>query len=110
MVDFATTALPLIEAGIKVVAGSVDSVEETATLKQGLHVGFPMYAGLDVHAVHESTGAFIQDDEQRTILHATSFLVTPDGLVSDALYSTGPIGRMTPADVLRKVAFVKRMG
>ena len=60
--------------------------------------------------VQAATGAFVQDDDNRTILHATSFLVTPDGLVSDALYSTGPIGRMTPADVLRKVAFVNRMG
>jgi len=98
-----------MEGGITVAAASVDGIEDTAALKDGLRIGFPMYAGLDVHAVHESTGAFIQDDENRTILHATSFLVTPDGIVSDALSSTGPIGRMTPADVLRKVAFVNRM-
>lgn len=109
MVDFATHARPLIGAGIKVAAGSVDSVDDTSTLKQGLHVGFPMFAELNAEAVSQATGAFMQSGE-RTFLHATSFLVRPDGLIDSALYSTGPIGRLTPGDVLRKVAFAQAQG
>ena len=51
MVDFAVHAGPFIDADIKVLAASVDSVEQTAELKAGLRVGFPMYAELDAFAV-----------------------------------------------------------
>lgn len=107
MVDFATHANPLIQAEIKVIAGSVDSVEQTAELKAGLHVGFPMYAELDAHAIAESTGAFIQTGD-RTFLHSTGFLVRPDGKLATGVYATGPVGRLTPSDVLRIVAFLRK--
>lgn len=107
MVDFATAAGPLIASEIKVVAASVDSVEQTADLRAGLRVGFPMYAELDAHAVAEATGAFIQTGD-RTFLHATGFLLRPDGAIHTAVYATGPVGRLTPADVLASVAFARR--
>ena len=56
MVDFATFALPLIDAEIKVVAGSVDSVESVQALRAGLHVGFPMWGELDAATVSADTG------------------------------------------------------
>jgi len=109
LVDFDTNALVLREAGIKVVATSVDSVEDTASLAEGLRLGaVQMTAGVDVHEVAAATGAFIQDDT-RTNLHATGFLLTPEGTVADACYSTGPIGRFTASDVFKKVAFAKLM-
>ena len=104
MVDFAVHAGPFIDADIKVVAASVDSVDQTAELKAGLRVGFPMFAEVNVAAVAESTGAFMQTGD-RTFLHATGFLLTPEGTISNALYSTGPIGRFTSSDILRKVLF-----
>ena len=109
MVDFATHGGPFIEAGIKVAAASVDSVEETAALRDGLRVGFPMYAEMDATAVADATGALMQTGD-RTFLHATGFLLAPDGTISNALYSSGPIGRLTPSDVLRKVVFEKNKG
>jgi peroxiredoxin len=104
LVDFATHAGPFIDADIAVVAASVDSIEETAKLKEGLRVGFPMYAEVDAAAVAESTGAFMQSGD-RTFLHATGFVLAPDGTIANALYSTGPIGRFTSSDILRKVLF-----
>lgn len=106
MVDFATFAGPFVNADIKVVAGSVDSIEDTAALKDGLRVGFPMYADVDAAAVAESTGAFIQTGD-RTFLHATGFILTPEGTIAEAVYATGPIGRFTASDVLRKVLFAR---
>ncbi len=106
MVDFAVHAGPFIDAGIKVVAASVDSVEQTTELKEGLRVGFPMFAEIDAAAVAEATGAFMQSGD-RTFLHATGFLLTPEGTVAAAVYATGPIGRFTPSDILRSVLFAK---
>lgn len=105
MVDFAVHAGPFIDAEIKVIAASVDSVEKTASLKDGLRVGYPMFAEVDAAAVAEATGAFMHSDENRTFLHATGFLLTPDGTVSRAVYATGPIGRFTSSDILRTVLF-----
>ena len=107
MVDFAVHGGLFIDAGIKVVAASVDSVEKTTALKEGLHVGYPMYAEVDAAAVCEATGAFMQTGD-RTFMHATGFLVDPEGLVSRACYSTGPIGRFTSSELLRTVWFLNR--
>lgn len=95
---------PLRSRGIKVAAASVDSVEATAKLKEGLHVGYPMYAGLDAHAVAETTGAHIQTGD-RTFMHATCFLVNPDGVIAAASYASGPLGRMWAHEILRSVQF-----
>ena len=65
-----------------------------------------MYAEVDAVAVGESTGAFVQSGE-RTFLQATGFVVNPEGKISTAVYATGPIGRLTPTEVLRMVLFVR---
>ena len=100
--------MPFIEADIKVAFATVDTIEQVADLRDGLRVGFPMYAQVDAVAIAEATGALYQTGDH-TFLHATGFVLTPEGQVSNACYSSGPIGRMTPSDVLRKVAFEKKM-
>ena len=91
--------------GITVVAGSVDSVDDTAPLADGLRLRFVnMVAELDGPATADVTGAFLQTGD-RTFLHATGFLLDPDGVIVNAVYSTGPIGRFTANDIMKKVAF-----
>jgi len=109
LVDFAVHAGPLKDASIKVIAASVDSVEQVAGLKAGLRVGFPMFAELDAQAVAAATGAHMQTGE-RTFLHATGFLLNPQGRVGTAVYATGPIGRFNSTDILRTVSFVRASG
>lgn len=103
MVDFATSAGPLIELGIKVAAASVDPLEKVQKLREGLHVGFPMWGELDGPTVSADTGAPYRESDG--VLHGSGWLIKPDGTISQSLYSTGPIGRMTAIDVIRKVVF-----
>ena len=91
---------------MKVAAASADSVEQTTELKNALRVGFPMYAELDPYAVSEATGAYMNEGD-RIHLHATGFLLDPGGTVVNALYSSGPIGRFTASDIVRKTIFEK---
>ncbi|MGA3208505.1 MAG: hypothetical protein ABSE05_11865 [Syntrophales bacterium] len=42
------------------------------------------------------TGAFF--DDVRIFVHATGFILRPDGKVDEAVYSTGPIGRFASVD------------
>ena len=93
---------------IVVVAASVDSVEETAELAAAQRVRFvKMLAELDGAATAKATGAFLQDGDS-DYLHAAGFLLNPAGEVVNAVYSTGPIGRFTANDILKKVIFEKR--
>ena len=108
MVDFATHALPLIDLDIKVVAGSIDSLEKVQALREGLYVGFPMWGELDGPKVSADTGA--PHRESDGVLHGSSWLINPEGEIAQSLYSTGPIGRFTASDIIRKVLFERRTG
>ncbi len=105
MVDFAVHGLPLRGIGLKVAAASVDTIDTTARLKEGLHVGYPMYAEVDAVALAEATGAHIYERNGVITSHATAFLVDPEGIINNAVYSTGPIGRFTASEVIRKTMF-----
>jgi len=105
LVDFDSNAMVLRELDITVVAASVDDVATTADLAAGLRIRYvTMLAGLDAVAVAESTGAALQTGE-RTFLHATGFLLDPDGAIVNSVYSSGPIGRFTANDIEKKVVF-----
>lgn len=66
-----------------------------------------MYGELDAPTVSAATGAPYQDGD-KVFLHGTGWLVNPEGEIAQSLYSTGPIGRFTASDIIRKVLFEKR--
>jgi hypothetical protein len=66
-----------------------------------LGLKFPVAYGLDAQAVSGTTGAFFEPEKK--FLHATGFLLKPDGKIQVAAYSTGPLGRLTPPDVVQLV-------
>lgn len=91
-----------------VIAGSVDDLESTRSLRESLRLGFvQLVAGLDGPAVAEATGAALQTGD-RTFLHATGFLLDPAGAVSTSVYASGPIGRFSANDILKRVLFERR--
>ena len=91
--------------GINVYALSVDDGPTTQQLADGLRIGYvQMGHSLDAPAVAEATGANMQQGD-RVFLHATGFLLDPEGNVNTSVFSSGPIGRFTANDVLKKVAF-----
>jgi hypothetical protein len=59
---------------------------------------FPIAYGLDARAFAAATGAFF--DDVTGYIHAAGFILRPDGIIDEAVYSTGPIGRFTSADAL----------
>ena len=105
MVDFESNAGLLSDLGVSVIAASVDDEAATQRLIDGLRIGYVrMVSHLDGEKVAEDTGAFLQRGD-RTFLHATGFLLDPSGAISQSVYSSGPIGRFTANDVLKKVRF-----
>jgi peroxiredoxin len=107
LVDFNNVVPLLGQLDAKVVALSVDDRATTQALVDGLRIeSYPVLHSADAQQIHELTGAFIETE--RGFLHATGFLLRPDGKVAQAVYATGPIGRLTPLDTLKVLEFLQR--
>jgi peroxiredoxin len=98
LADFQGRILDFNEKGIKVVGASVDNLENAGKIVERRKLSFPVAYGLDAREFARLTGAFF--DEAKGYLHATGFLLRPDGTIDDAVYGTGPIGRLVAADTL----------
>lgn len=105
MASFARAADKFAELGIKVVAFSVDDEETTATLIAKNRLAFPVGHNADVATVVAATGAYT--NESPHYLQTTGFVLTPDGSIINAVYSSAAIGRLVPDDVAGLVAYVK---
>ena len=106
MAAFARAQDTLRAEGITTFAASTDPLEkaqETVT-EQGLP--FPVGYGLPLQETARALGAFY--DAQRSVLHATGFVVRPDRRITVAQYSSGPIGRLVWQDVVGLVGFYKK--
>ncbi len=74
-------------------------------------MNFPVGHGLDPARVSAAIGAYYAPEageKPRPYLHATNFLLSPDGKVNVALYSSGPLGRLVWQDVIQAVRFRKK--
>jgi peroxiredoxin len=93
------------ETGIKVVALSVDDAATTAKTIDKLKLTFPIGYSADAGEVAALTGAYT--NETPRYLQTTGFLLAPDGRIVNAVYSSGPIGRLVAEDVIGMVAYLK---
>jgi alkyl hydroperoxide reductase subunit AhpC len=105
LADFQTLHQEFQSEQIKVIVGSVDSVEKARETVEKLKITFPVAYGLDAEEISNITGAYYE--EGRKIIQATGFLIRPDKTVEVACYSSGPIGRFAAGDVLNLVKFYK---
>jgi len=95
----------LRDEGIRVVAASTDSLENATSTVHTLELKFPIGYGVPRQQTQARLGGY--SDEKRNILHASGFLLRPEGTIGVAVYSSGAIGRLTPDEVLRSVRFWK---
>lgn len=102
---FARAEGKLAEAGVKVVALSVDDEPTTKALTEKLGLTFPVGHSADAHELARLTGAFVNPDP--VYVQSTGFVLDPDGRVVVSVYSSGAIGRLVPEDVLGLVRYLK---
>jgi peroxiredoxin len=95
----------LAEAGIKVVALSVDDEATTVGTIEKFKLSFPVGHSANADKVAAITGAYT--NESPRYLQTTGFLLAPDGTILNAAYSSGPIGRLVAEDVIGMVTYLK---
>ena len=111
MAGFSRAGERLEAEGIKVVAASTDTEEEAMESIEASKVNFPVGHSIDPAHISKITGAFYSPEageKPRPFLHATNFLLSPDGKVNISLYSSGPLGRLVWQDVIQAVQFRKK--
>lgn len=105
LAGFERSSSKLAEAGIKVIALSVDDEATTIGTIEKHKLSFPVGHSADADTVASITGAYTNVDPR--YLQTTGFLIDPDGRMVNAVYSSGPIGRLVAEDVLGVVNYYK---
>lgn len=106
MADFEKNIGEFTKRTVTVVGLSVDPLEEARKTVERGRLTFPIGYGVDGPAFASQTGAFY--DATRGYLQATGFLLEPGGVVAQAVYSTGPVGRYVAADVIGLIDYLSK--
>jgi alkyl hydroperoxide reductase subunit AhpC len=106
LVDFAGAVDEFGRMDIGLVAGSADTLEDARQMVEELKIPFPVAWGLKAKEISFKTGAFY--DGEKGYLHASGFVINPEGKIVNAVYSTMAIGRLVPKDCLGLIAFLRK--
>ncbi len=98
MLDFQKHLKEFDKKGIQIIAASTDKWTEAIQTVEIYKITFNIGFGLNPREVSSITGAFY--NERENYLHATGFIIGPDGKIEDAVYSTRSVGRLVAADCL----------
>jgi peroxiredoxin len=90
----------LAAVGAKVLGASVDPLDKASEVAAEL--SYPLAYGV-TRADAERIGAWWED--RRGIIQPSQFVVGADGKVIASTYSSGPIGRVEPGDVVKLIEF-----
>ncbi len=102
MVGFEKLKSELAAVGASVFAASVDP-EDKAQLVAA-DVSFPVGYGV-TRAQADALGSWWE--ERRSIIQPSEFIIGANGEVVTSSYSSGPIGRIEAADVIKMVNFLE---
>ena len=94
----------LAELGVKVVALSADDEATASAFVQKHALRFQVGHSADVDRIAAATGAYTNPHPK--YFQSTGFVLDPSGRVITAVYSSGAIGRLLPADVVGFVGYV----
>jgi peroxiredoxin len=84
--------------GAKVVAASVDPLDKAQVV--AAEVSYPIGYGATRETAEEIGGWW---EERRRIIQPSEFIIGTDGRVIASTYSSGPLGRMDAAEVVRLI-------
>ena len=102
MAGFEFWKTQIAAAGVKVFAASVDPLDKAKEVAAG--VSFPIGYGV-TRAQADQLGSWWED--RRGIVQPSEFILGRDGKIMLSSYSSGPLARIEPMDVVRMINFVE---
>jgi peroxiredoxin len=92
----------LADLGVKIFAASVDSEEHTAEVADS-GISFPLG-----HGVTRENGNALGSwwDDKRDFIQPSEFVFRRDGTILQSSYSSGPLARTLPEDVIALLGFI----
>lgn len=106
MADFQSKLGTIRGLGAKVVAMSTDSEEDARGTVDDLDIDYPVGYDLDRDAVSEAIGAYTNDDPPH--LQPADFVLSPDGTIALAVYSSGAVGRLHADEAVEEIEFLQK--
>ena len=103
MAAFEKAKPELDRVGAKVVAASVDPLDKAKEVAAEL--SYPLGYGVTREDA-DRIGAWWE--ERRGIIQPSQFVLGADGKVKASTYSSGPIGRIEPGDVVKLIEFYEK--
>lgn len=95
------------EKSIDVVALSGDDAGEARAMVDDHAIEFPIVYGLAVPEEADRIGAY--RDADGGIIQPAGFILR-NGIVKNAVYSSGPVGRLRPEESLKEIAYLRENG
>ena len=91
--------------GVGAIAASVDAEDKTRELAATLSLTFPLAWGV-TRQMADAIGAWWEPN--RNFVQPAEFIVGQDGKVISSTYSSGPIGRSDPTDILALIGIYEK--
>jgi len=85
---------------------SVDPEDKAGEMAAKHDTGFPMGFGVDAVYISSRTGCFYE--AEKGFLHATGFILDPEGIIALGVYSTGPLGRLEAETCLSAIDWYRQ--
>lgn len=85
------------------VAASVDAWDDARRAVERHLLTFPVLYGLDARETSALLGCYLNERAELPHLHATAFVLRPNGTIALAIYSSGALGRLSVEDALAVV-------
>lgn len=108
MADFQQHYGELEARDAEVVALSADAEDDARRTVEKLGLRFPVVFGIDPNATSEAIGCYTGTHDGRPHVQPAGFVLTGDGVVALAVYSSGKVGRLTAKDALTMVDDLRR--
>ncbi len=103
MLDFQRNVKKFEKRNIRVIAASADSWEKALQTVDIYKLTFKVGYGVNPREFSTLTGAFYSAKEN--YIHATGFIINPDGKIEDAVYSSRSVGRLVAKDCLEFIGY-----
>ena len=100
MADFQQHKPEFDALGAAIVALSSDPEKDAAETVQRFGLEFPVAYGLDAEATALTIGCYTGVREGCAHVQPSSFVLTGEGTIAHAVYSTGKVGRLSAKDAL----------